>query len=99
MDEQHREILRKHRVLLRRELSADRIASDLYAAKIFDEEDVCEVNAARTPQKQAETLLDILTHRGPDAFRCFYESLQKTARHIADTIYSPYTSGKSRIIN
>ena len=91
MEEQHKDILRKHRVFLRREISADRLASDLYAAEIFDEEDVDEVNAATTRQQRAERLLDILTHRGPDAFVCFYQLLQKTCRHVAEKILTPYS--------
>lgn len=91
MEDRHKKILRKHRVLLRREISAEKLASELYSANIFDEEDLHEVNGERTPEQRADTLLDKITRRGPGAFSCFYQSLKNHRQDLAVQILTPFS--------
>lgn len=96
MEKHHVEILRKNRIALKQQLKAERIASGLYSSKIFDQEDVHEVEACSTPERKAEALLDLLPKCGPDAFPRFYELLKDTQSHLADMM-APHLAGNQCI--
>lgn len=91
MEDQHKQILQRNRVLFRRELSAEKIAIELFSANILDQEDLHEVKGATTPEKRADTLLDLLPRKGPEAFPLFYKSLQKSRQDLADKILTPFS--------
>ena len=82
MNDQHRNLLRRNREALLRDLEPSRVASSLYSKGIISDEDKEEVNAKATIREKAETLLDMLPRKGPQAFDTFCEVLREVSPHL-----------------
>ena len=81
MLEEHRNILKRHRVDLVRDLEPSKVLNDLY--ECLDEDDREAVKAHSTRVARAEELVDMIPRRGPEAFQCFVAALYKRQRHLA----------------
>eukprot|EP00794_Sanderia_malayensis_P016964 gene16964-18673_t len=79
MTEEHRKLLQKHRMDLLRDMSGDRVASALFSMEIFNENDMQEVKAEKTPREKNEKLMEILPRRGSKAFNAFCEALREVS--------------------
>eukprot|EP00794_Sanderia_malayensis_P016963 gene16963-18672_t len=75
MTEEHRKLLQKHRLDLLHDMSGDRVASALFSREIFNENDMQQVKAGKTPREKNEKLLEILPRQGSKAFNAFCEAL------------------------
>lgn len=75
MNDRHRDILRKNRPTLNRDLEPDRLL--VYLTTILSESDIEEIRQEGTREKKANKLLDMLPRRGPHAFNAFKEALRK----------------------
>ena len=81
MSKEHREILRKHRIVLGNDVQAIQVMRRL--TDVLSEEDEEEIKAEKTSFLKAEKLLDILPRKGPDAFIRFVDALWKVQPHLA----------------
>lgn len=81
MDDKHREILRRQRYNLRRDLEVMKLLPKLFS--VLDPEDEEEVKAEATRRKKVEKLLDILPKKGPEAFDVFVKGLLETQPFLA----------------
>ena len=84
MREEHRTLLQKNRVALVKDLEPRKILNHL--GQILDGDDREEVSTCRTRVDQAETLLDLLPKKGPDAFECFVRALLSKQRHLGELL-------------
>nr|XP_057923479.1 death domain-containing protein CRADD [Doryrhamphus excisus] len=76
MDPHHKDLLRKHRLVLCEELLvSDTIIPFLYQEDILTGAQIEEVQSQSTDRKRSLKLLDILPNRGPRAFHCFLQAL------------------------
>eukprot|EP00058_Branchiostoma_floridae_P027474 XP_002612965.1 hypothetical protein BRAFLDRAFT_74750 [Branchiostoma floridae] len=77
MDPAHRDILRKHREFIVRDLNVDRVKGSLIQNEVFRTGDWDYIAAAGrgTRYDKASELMDELPTRGPNAFWCFCEAL------------------------
>jgi len=83
MEERHIELLRKHRVILKRDLEPKKLLPYLVTDLVLDETDEEEIKTKLTREDQADKLLEILPRRGPQAFICFIEALENVQLHLA----------------
>ena len=81
MDDKHREILRRQRYNLRRDLEVMKLLPKLFS--VLDLEDEEEIKAEATRRKKVEKLLDILPKKGPEAFDVFVRGLLETQPFLA----------------
>ena len=81
MDEKHREILRRQRPNLRRDLEVMKLLPKLFS--VLDPEDEEEVKAEPTRRKKVDKLLNILPKKGPKAFDVFVKGLQEIQPFLA----------------
>ncbi|KAJ7363114.1 hypothetical protein OS493_011388 [Desmophyllum pertusum] len=85
MDDKHREILRRHWALLRKDLEIVKLLPDL--VNVLDPADEDTVKAEGPERgKMIDKLLDILPRKGPATFDNFVEALQKTQSFLADRL-------------
>ena len=82
MQEQHRQLLRKHRMALSRDLEAKTVASHLYSKEIISETDNEEIQMQSTTQERSELLLDKIVRKGPNAFDTFCNILKELQPHL-----------------
>ncbi|EDO26471.1 predicted protein, partial [Nematostella vectensis] len=75
MEQKHRNLLRKNRVALARDLEPREVLNYIFQEGVFSERDIETVNSLTTRQTQAERILDILPRRGPRAFPVFCDAL------------------------
>jgi len=94
MDDSDREILRKNRQGLLKDMEAKRVASRLYSRSIFSEDDKDEVNSKPTAIEQGEHLLDILPKKGPKAFRAFCDVLHELSPHLESLLRPVQEAGE-----
>ena len=78
MDKKHRDLLKRNRVALVRDLEATRLLNYLFQEGALSENDVDSIKAEKTRSAQAEKLLDIFPRRGPKAFDIFCRALANT---------------------
>lgn len=79
MDEEHRSILRKKRMLISQNISEDileKIISFLVEEDIFSIKDTGDIIHLPKPSKRVEKLLDLLPKRGREAFQSFKNALK-----------------------
>ena len=81
MDEKHRDILRRNRSALIKDLEPKKILHHL--VDVLDEEDEENIKAKKTRMKASHELLDMLPRRGPKAFGVFKEALRKKQPDLA----------------
>ncbi|XP_068670877.1 trichohyalin-like [Montipora foliosa] len=81
MDKKHRNILRHHRPYLLENLQPIKLLP--YLSSILDESDRQEVRQEPTTEQQIDTLLDMLSRKGPDAFGQFINALERKQMFIA----------------
>ena len=81
MDDNHREILRRNRTDLVKDLEPLKLLNDL--AECLDEDDRETVKGVSGRKSQAEELLDMIPRKGPKAFECFVAALYKRQQHLA----------------
>ncbi|XP_048586963.1 uncharacterized protein LOC5503897 isoform X2 [Nematostella vectensis] len=85
MKEEHRKILRKHRVELARDLEVHKVLYNL--TSLLSESDEEEIKSFKTRQERAEELLTMLTKRGEHAFEVFVKALNMSnQRHLANIL-------------
>ena len=82
MQEEHRELLREHRMKICRDLEAKTVASHLYSKRIISETDNEEIQVQKTNQERSEMLLDKITKKGPNAFETFCNILKEVQPHL-----------------
>ena len=82
MEEEHRAILRKHRVAILKDLEVKKVLNRL---TVLGDEDRDEIKAGRTRMEQASALLDMLPRKGSNAFKDFLSALFEIAgqEHLA----------------
>lgn len=98
MDERHRTILRKGRVILLKDISAiDNLCDKLFAYGVLTEGMVAEIKAENGREPQARKLLDILPRRGKDAFDFFYQSLVETDQQELANILCPELAPRHQV--
>lgn len=83
MEDIHRDILRKRRDALLRDIEPLKLLNSL---DVLDDDDREEVKMQKTRTERAETLLDMLTRKGPDAFQNFVAALSRSQRFLADVL-------------
>ncbi|XP_019623612.1 PREDICTED: caspase-7-like [Branchiostoma belcheri] len=89
MQEAHREILRKNRTFLVRELEPKLLYDYLVEHGIYNDVMLEDIRAERTRFDQSTKLLTSLTRRGRDAFRVFCQALDDSGQYdIADRLLS-----------
>ena len=88
MDDKHREILRRQRPRLLRNLEVVRLLPKLFSVLNTDDEE--EVKAEATRRKKVEKLLKILPKKGPKAFELFVKGLQEIQPFLAAPL-RPYS--------
>lgn len=81
MDDKHRDILRRNRSALSKDLEPKKIVHHL--ADVLDVQDEENIRAIKTRKEASYELLDMLPRRGPKAFGVFKEALRKKQRHLA----------------
>lgn len=81
MDDTHRDILRRNRSPLSRDLEPTKILSRL--VDVLDEQDEEKIMAKETRTEASYALLDMLPKRGPKAFGVFKEALRDKQPHLA----------------
>ena len=81
MEDKHREILRRQRSNLRRDLEVMKLLPKLFS--VLDPEDEEEVKAEATRRKMVDKLLNILPKKGPRAFDVFVKGLQEVQPFLA----------------
>ena len=81
MDDKHREILRRQRPNLRRDLEVKKMLPKLFSVLNLDDEE--EVTAEATRRKMVDKLLNILPKKGPKAFDVFVKGLQEIQPFLA----------------
>ncbi|KAK3104803.1 hypothetical protein FSP39_010374 [Pinctada imbricata] len=89
MNEDDRKILQRNRTYIIKNIhNIDDVNSQLFEHEVFSEGMRDEVEAEGTKEKRIRKLLDIVTRRGPTAFRSFIQVLVDTDNnHVADTLY------------
>ncbi|KAJ8245599.1 hypothetical protein GJAV_G00272470 [Gymnothorax javanicus] len=84
MDPRHKEILRRHRLDLSKQiLIDDTVVHYLYQENILTESHLEEILAQATSKNRTLKLLDILPTRGPHAFGAFLRSLEEEFLWVA----------------
>lgn len=87
MDPRHRQILKRHRVDLVKELNTADLCDGLLSKGIFTQDMIDEIQSKTTRRDQARKLLIDLETRGSRAFQAFLESLRETEHHnLADLL-------------
>ena len=81
MLEEHRNIIKRHRVDLVKDLEPSKVLN--YLSECLDEDDREAVKAQGPRGACAEELVDRIPRRGPKAFQCFVAALYKTQCHLA----------------
>ena len=81
MDDEHRDILRRHWSSLRRDLEPIKLLP--YLVNILDVTDEQEVKVKATREDRIDKLLEILPRRGPKAFDEFVKALQEVQPFLA----------------
>lgn len=81
MDKKRREVLRRQRSNLRRDLEVMRLLPKL--SEVLDSKDEDEVKAEATRRKMVDKLLNILPKKGPKAFDVFVKGLQEIQPFLA----------------
>ena len=84
MDEKHREILRRNRANLVKDLEPLKLLNDL--GDCLDEDDREEIKALTGRKSQAEELLDMIPRKGPKAFQSFVAALYRRQKHLAEPL-------------
>ena len=84
MDDKHREILRRNRTDLVKDLEPLKLLNDL--GECLDEDDREEIKALTGRKSQAEKLLDMIPRKGPKAFQCFVAALYGRQKHLAEPL-------------
>ena len=97
MEPVHRDILRKNRMDITRDLNVDQATSYLYSASILSENDRDEILALKTQQAKSEKLLDVLPKRGPKAFGKFLEFMNENQSFLSKFLKSD-TSSQGMIV-
>lgn len=92
MDDKHRDILRRNRSALSKDLEPTKILRHL--VDVLDVEDEENIKAIKTRKGACFELLDILPRKGPKAFGVFKEALRKKqpnlARYLGEQFFSIY---------
>ena len=81
MDDIHRDILRRNRSALSKDLEPKKILSNL--VDVLDVQDEEKIRAEKTRKGASYALLDMLPRRGQKAFGVLMEALQKKQPHLA----------------
>ena len=81
MDDKHREILRRQRSNLCRDLEVMKLLPKLHS--VLDTEDEEEVKAEGARRQKVDKLLNILPKKGPEAFHVFVKGLQELQPFLA----------------
>ncbi|EDO41263.1 predicted protein [Nematostella vectensis] len=95
MEQKHRNLLRKNRVALARDLEPREVLNYIFQEGVFSERDIETVNSLTTRQTQAERILDILPRRGPRAFPVFCDALYQSEAntHLALILQANISAG------
>ena len=86
MDEEHRNILRRCREELVKDMEPRQVLLKMTDPFLFTAEDQSEINAERTREKQCEVLLDKVARKGARAYETFKETIGKVHGHLITTI-------------
>lgn len=81
MDDKHRNILRRNRSALSKDLEPTKILHHL--VDVLDVQDEENIKAKKTRKEASHELLDMLPRRGPKAFGVFKEALRKKQPDLA----------------
>ena len=93
MEERHRNILRRHKSILEKDLEPKDILSELTTVLNQHEEDAIKVQSTR--MERCDKLFDILPRKGPKAFKVFIEALKNQTPHLASCLIEAGNEEKS----
>lgn len=86
MQNNHRQILRKHFRRLVEDVEPDPVLRYLYEKGIIKEEDMEAIRSRGTRNQMNEALLIQLNRKGSDAFKRLVEALRENQRSLADIL-------------
>lgn len=87
MDQQHRNILRRCREALVKDMDPRQVLIQMADPLLFTTEDENRINGSSlTRQQRCEILLDILPRKGAKAYEVFKETIAKVHSHLTATI-------------
>lgn len=96
MEDEHRDLLQKHRTSLEKDLEPAKVASQLFSKGIFSADDKDEVTSKATTFEKNEALLDKLPRKGPKAFNTFCDVLKDIgATHLEQLLRPGQEDGES----
>ena len=84
MEDKHRTILRHYRPNIAKDLEPNNILPDL--GRVLTVKDEEEIRSKCTRQERCYMLLDVLSRKGPNAFKVFVEALKEEASHLASCL-------------
>ena len=71
--------LDSNRTILLDDLSPGDITNQLIEDGIIDHDDADQINAEKGRKLKATALLDMIYHRGPNAYKCFRKALEENS--------------------
>ena len=86
MSEKYRNILRKARESLVKDMDPKNILLKMAGTKVFTDDDEEEIKAGLTRRQQCEQLLYILPRRGDRAYGIFKNALEEDQPHLVNLI-------------
>lgn len=86
MDDKHRNILKRCKVKLVKEMEPNEVLLQIVDQLLFTTEDENKIKSKVTRQQQCETLLAILERKGAEAYEIFKKTLEIVHPHLARTI-------------
>lgn len=86
MDDKQRNILRRCKGTLVKDMEPDEVLLQMADPLLFTTEDENKIKSRVTRQQQCETLLEMLQRKGAKAYEIFKKTLEKVHPHLARTI-------------
>jgi len=86
MDDEHRNILRRCRMVLVKDMDAVKLLRKMVDPLLFTTEDEDEIKAEKTRHEQCENFLDIIARKGARAYETFKETIERVHPHLTSTI-------------
>jgi len=86
MDDEHRNILRRCREKLVKDMEPREVLLQMEDPFLFTTEDEHKIKSTLTRHQQCEKLLDILARKGARAYEIFKKTIEKVHPHLTEII-------------
>ena len=87
MDEIHRQVLRKQRLTMLKDLETVGVLDHMYQSGSLSEDDCAQVKISGTRRERCQRFLDMLPRRGDNAYHVFLRALEKESlSHLAEEL-------------